>query len=349
MTLSLGVVGCGVIGRKHLDHLAGYDPVRLRAVADLSVELRSEAAAAYSPETSYASGEALIDDPEVEAVVLALPAEPRYELTVRALRAGKHVFLEKPVARSVGEVDSYLELARPDQIVGCASARFRFLPSYAALRRAIDESGLRPIRQIIHEGTKPNPALPATPPPAWRLSVRQNGGGIMSNWGCYDLDWLLSLLEADDQPTEVTASWRGVPLAIQAWVADGSDAETHVTAMIRFASGTTIVLNRGEYLPVPEPRNATTVLSDDASVSCSIIAADEPFTLTRYDEAGTRTSAFWSEPDDFELLHRGAGRDFVDACIEGRQPATGLQRARLIQSITDAIYRSAREQRSIRL
>jgi len=349
MALSLGVVGCGVIGPKHLDHLAGYAPVRLRALADLRGDRLRDAAAKYSPDLTYSSGAALIDDPEVEAVILALPAEPRHELALAALRAGKHVLLEKPVARSVEEVDAYLELVRPGQVVACASARFRFLPSYAALRDALDSPGLRPIRQIVHEGTRPNPARPATPPPDWRLSFRLNGGGIMSNWGCYDLDWLLSLLQPDDQPTEVAASWRGVPAAIESWVAAGSDAETLVTAMIRFASGVTIVLNRGEYLPVREARNATTILGDEASVSCSIIAGSEPFTVTRYDEAGTGTSAFWSEPDDFELLHRGAGRDFVDACIAGREPATDLRRARVIQSITDAIYRSAREQRSIRL
>ena len=347
--VGIGVVGCGVIGPAHLRQLVGYAPARLRAVADLLDDRLAAAATAFAPERTYRSGAELIDDPEVDAVILALPAEPRYELALRALRAGKHLLLEKPVARSVEEVDAYRALARPGQLVAAASSRFRFTRSYPALRRALDAPGLRPIRQIVHEGTRPSPERPASPPPAWRLSNRQNGGGIMSNWGCYDLDYLLSLLEPGDAPVEVSAAWRGIPDAITRWVAEGSDAETLVTALIRFSSGVTVVLNRGEYLPTAAPRNATTILGDAASVSCAISAGSEPFTVTRYDEAGVATEPFWSEPDDFEVIHRGVTRDFVDAIVTGRDPATGLGRARVVQLITDTIYRSARERRSVAL
>lgn len=347
--IACGVIGCGVIGRRHLAQIADSGRARLVAVADLSEELRDRATNEFGADRAYEDGEELIADLGVEAVVLALPAEPRYELARSALRAGKHVLLEKPAARSVAEVDEYLSLAHPGQVVAVASSRFRFLSSHAELQRALDAGGIRPIRQIVHEGLRVNPPRPEVVPPSWRLSTVQNGGGIMSNWGCYDLDYLLSLFAPDDRVVEASATWRGIPDAIRPWVAAGSDAETAVTALLRLASGATIVLNRGEYLPLPAARNATTILGDEAAVSCSIIAGEEPFAVTRYDEGGVTTSIIREEPDDPAEIHRGVLRDFVDAAVEGREPATDLARARHIQEITDTIYRSAREQRSIAL
>jgi predicted dehydrogenase len=348
MSVGIGIAGCGVIGQMHLKYLDGYPGGHLAAIADVRSEVLTETAQKYEPRMRYSDARDLLADPAVDGVVLALPADIRYELALEVLDAGKHLLLEKPVARNLAEVDAYLSRAKPGQIVAAASSRFRFTPSFAAVRAALDD-GFGPVRQIFHEGIKQNPERPEFPPPPWRLSREQNGGGIMSNWGCYDLDFLLSLLDPADRPVEITATWRGIPEAITAWVAPGSDAETMVTAFIRFSSGALVVLNRGEYLPIAAPRNATTILSDNASVSCSIMSGDEPFTVSRYDESGVQTTEIWNEPVSSDAIHSGPIRDFVDAIAEGRQPATNLERSRVIQLITDTIYRSATEGRSITL
>lgn len=349
MAVRAGIVGCGVIGRAHLQELTGYEPVILEAIADPVPDRRAEVAEEFSPGTSYERGEELIEDADVDAVVLALPAEPRFGLAKQAIEAGKHVLIEKPVARSLGEVDAYLKLARPGQVVAVCSSRFRFTLAAAALRDALATPGVRPVQQIIHSGLKPIPEPPTAPPPPWRLSHALNGGGIMSNWGCYDLDYLLAILPADDRPTEVSASIRGIPDEIGPWVAPGSDAETYVSVMIRFASGATIHLNRGEFLPLTEAKNETIVIGPSASVSVLMVSGTGPATVTRYDAQGKTSSEVTAAFGGYDSFHTGMDRDFVDAIVEDREPATGLARARIIQSITDAIYRSAAEQRSIAL
>ncbi|MFP4378029.1 MAG: Gfo/Idh/MocA family protein [Spirochaetales bacterium] len=349
MALSVGIVGCGVIGRAHLEHFTSYNRVKLVAVADLINERAAAAAAEFSPEKTFAEGRDLIHDSSVEAVVLAAPAEQRYDLAREALRAGKHVLIEKPVARSTAEVDEYLALASPDQIVAVASSRFRFTFTYNALRDALHEGTVAPVRQIIHEGLKPIPEPPTDPPPSWRLSHTQNGGGIMSNWGCYDLDYLMSLLPEDDRATEVGASIRPVSQAIERWVAPGSDAETYVSVMLRFASGTTVHVNRGEFLPLESGRNETIVLGDSASIRAHMVSTDGSVSVTRYTADGAATEEVSNTTEGYDNFHAGMIRDFVDAALDGRKPATGLERARVIQRITDAIYQSARENRSITL
>ncbi|MFW5776606.1 MAG: hypothetical protein ACOCZB_04885, partial [Spirochaetota bacterium] len=72
-------------------------------------------------------------------------------------------------------------------------------------------------------------------------------------------------------------------------------------------------------------------------------------TLTRYDPKGSATESIGPAGKRYGSFHQGMIQDFVTAILEQREPATGLARARVIQSITDAIYRSAKEQRSISL
>lgn len=338
-----------MIGRAHLEHFTGYQRVRLTAIADLIDERVRRAAGDFSPATTYTEGRDLIHDKEVEAVVLAAPAEQRYDLAREALKAGKHLLIEKPVARNTAEVDEYLALAGPGQIVAVASSRFRFTFTYNALRDALLKAGLSPIRQIIHEGLKPIPEPPSDPPPSWRLSHVQNGGGIMSNWGCYDLDYLISLLPQGDNPTEVSASIRGIPGEVARWVAPGSDAETYVSVMVRFASGTTIHLNRGEFLPLDEPRSETIILGETASIRSQMVSTDGPVTITNYATDGAVSREVSNTTKGYGTFHAGMIRDFVDAVLDNRPPATDLARARTIQRITDAIYQSARENRSITL
>ena len=349
--IRVGVVGAGVMGTKHLAHIAEHSGARVYALAELIEGRRDDAAARFAPEVSYEQGVELINDERVDAVMLALPADGRFALAKHALEAGKHVFLEKPVARSVGEVDELLAVRKPEKKVAVASSRFTFLGSFKAVHAAVREAGgAASIYQIAHAGIKANPALPEVSPPDWRLSFEKNGGGIMSNWGCYDLNYLLAMLDWEAHITEVTASWRPVPEAISRWVADGSDAETHVSAYLRLSTGGVIMLDRGEYLPVPETFSATSIIGDTWSVNCGIIAEEgDEHTITRYDESGTSTRPIWTGGDDWNKVHRPVIHDFVDAIRDNRDPATTLEQARQIQEATDAIYASAREKRSITL
>lgn len=349
MAVRIGIIGCGVIGLAHLKELAEYDSAVLEAIADPIADRRATVTEDFAPRKSYERGEALIEDADVDAVILAVPAEPRFELAKHAINAGKHVLIEKPVARNAAEVDAYIELAKPGQVIGVCSSRFRFTFTAAALQDALATPGVQPVQQIIHSGLKPIPEPPSDPPPAWRLSHKLNGGGIMSNWGCYDLDYLLAALPAGDTPTEVSASIRGIPQQIDPWVAPGSDAETYVSVMIRFTSGATVHLNRGEFLPLGEAKNETIIMGRSASVTAPMVATDAPATVTRYTANGKESSEVANTVDGFGSFHTGMVRDFIDAIREGRDPATNLGRARIIQSITDAIYQSAKEQRSISL
>ena len=114
--VQIGVIGCGVIGRMHLRVAADSPLLTPVAVADVREAVAQEVAAQHGVARAYASAEALLADPEIEAVVLALPTAGRAELALAAFSAGKHVLVEKPIALNAGEVRQHDRGARrPDR------------------------------------------------------------------------------------------------------------------------------------------------------------------------------------------------------------------------------------------
>ena len=100
--IRLGVIGCGVMGPKHLQSAVELpDLVEPVAVADLIDERARDAAAKFNVPRIYHAGNDLIDDPDIDAIVLAFPARDRARLALRAFARGKHVLTEKPVAMKV--------------------------------------------------------------------------------------------------------------------------------------------------------------------------------------------------------------------------------------------------------
>ena len=190
--VALGVIGCGVIGRHHLRAASRTETVRVVAVADLLEDRVREAAAQYGIPRSHRSGESLLDDPAVEAVILALPACGRFQLAMKAFRNGLHVLDEKPVAMDARQVSEMIA-ARGNLVAVCGCSRVRYSESARRVRELIARGALGALRVLTCRAIVAPSEPPKTPPPTWRLIRAENGGGILMNWGCYDLDYLLGL------------------------------------------------------------------------------------------------------------------------------------------------------------
>src|SRR5207302_1450884 len=100
-TIGYGVIGLGFFGEKHAEVVASLPNVELRAVCTRRDDRRREIARRLGVPRSYADYHELPADPDVEAVSVVTHVADHVAPTVAALRAGKHVLLEKPMARSV--------------------------------------------------------------------------------------------------------------------------------------------------------------------------------------------------------------------------------------------------------
>lgn len=343
--VKVGVIGCGVIGRHHCQATSEADGVELVAVADLIPDRVDAMVEKYGIPQRFIEGDDLIDQAEVEAVILALPAIGRIGLGLHALNGGKHLLTEKPIARSVTEVKQLLA-AQGDLVAACCSSRFR---STAAAKAAAEFIATKPfgeLRTVRCKAIIGAGAARKDPPPDWRLKRELNGGGILVNWGCYDLDYLLGLLDWQLVPETVFAqTWRvGPPFDNDGYLAPNSDAETHFCALIRCAGGTMITYERAE-MAAGATENKWELCGTEGTLHLSMVPG-KTLELT-FDRAipgqGLETETIWSAEEDPHKMRVGPIEDLAKAIREGTRPMTDLKRAMVLQQITDGIYASAEQ------
>ena len=139
--LKLGLVGFGKIARdQHLPALARTEGAHLVAVASRNADAPGVA--------NYADLEAMLaGEPDLDAVALCQPPQPRYKAARVALEAGKHVFLEKPPGATVTEVQALLALAEARGVTLFASWHSRFAPAVEPARAWLQ--GRRPTRIAV--------------------------------------------------------------------------------------------------------------------------------------------------------------------------------------------------------
>jgi predicted dehydrogenase len=130
----IGIIGCGPIAQNaHLPAIEKARDVRLQAIAETDAALREQVLLRYHPQTVYKHSDEIFADPNVDLVILAVGDGLHVRLAMDAIRAGKHVLVEKPLGISTQECESLRSLVRPDRVfaVGCNR---RFLPGVKAAK-----------------------------------------------------------------------------------------------------------------------------------------------------------------------------------------------------------------------
>jgi myo-inositol 2-dehydrogenase/D-chiro-inositol 1-dehydrogenase len=162
----IAICGVGNIGRVHLNNLLSVRGCRIAGVADSRAEIAAEAARSAGVRC-YGSTDELMADPVANAVVIATPTNSHLELCRQALAAGKHVFVEKPLAGTLGEAlaiaDAAAESGRVVQVGFCE----RFNVNYMEARRAVTSGALGNVRAIHTSRVAPY----SMSNPAWELGV----------------------------------------------------------------------------------------------------------------------------------------------------------------------------------
>jgi predicted dehydrogenase len=199
MTIGWGIIGCGdVCEHKSGPGFQAAGGSRLVAVMRRDRALAADFARRHGVPRWYADADALVDDPEVDAVYVATPPGSHLEHALRACRAGKPAYVEKPMARSHAEATRMLEAF---ERAGCplfVAYYRRALPRFARARQLIEEGRLGTITSVDYVYAAPrHRAAPGQP--SWRLDAAQSGGGWFMDLGCHTLDiidFLLGPLEA---------------------------------------------------------------------------------------------------------------------------------------------------------
>ena len=345
----IAIIGCGVIGNLHAQWCNKAENITLEAVCDISSELAEKVGKEHNAKKIYADINDVLHDDQVEGVILALPANLRAKFAVSVLKAGKHLLTEKPVARCEAEVQELID-NRGDLVVAVCSSRYRTFPFLEKIKQFIAEGNLGEIRVVHIRGIGGDPGPRDKEPPIWRVSDEYNGGGIFVNWGCYDLDYMLGLTGWTLKPRTVLAQTWQCPAHLPMRVHETSDAETHAVALIQCESGAVINIERAEYVAL-EAQTTWQIIGDKGSLRLQLTHWQEGPTEIFFDKANPdgklTTETLFSEDVEDGINHGGPAIDFANAIRTGAAPRTSLENGLLMQKITDAVYKSAREQRAV--
>ncbi|MFC3770889.1 Gfo/Idh/MocA family protein [Paenibacillus sp. GCM10012303] len=345
--LNVGYVGCGVMGQVYLRAAQSIPFIHSAAVADAVEDSVKKAAETFGITAVYTDAEAMFADPNIDAVVLALPAIARTELAVQAFRAGKHVLTEKPVARNSDEVRRLIR-EKGSLIAGCASSRTRLLDSAAVVADTLAQGKLGTLRIMRcrwHTSAKPKPEVM---PPLWRFSKDVNGGGNLANLGTYMLDYFLGINGWGLEPDTILARTWTIADSFADRVPAGSDGETLTSALISFKNGPVLMIEQGEHY-VGDRIHECQLIGTDGTLTFSVVPSNSRVVLNQYADGGITEQVLWEGQESFNTAHRRVFADFAEAVLEGRQPSTSLEQALIVQNIIDGVYESAERGEAVRL
>ena len=183
--LKVGVIGCGFMGKTHVENLRRLGFVEVAAVAGVSPEEAQRFAAANNIPTAAANYQEILADPEIAGVHVCTPNALHAPVTKAALAAGKHVLCEKPLAMSAKEAKEMLDLAEKKKLCHATNHNLRYYTCVQQARAMIANGDLGDI--LVVQGTYSQDWLLYDTDFNWRITRKANGplrvmGDIGSHW-----------------------------------------------------------------------------------------------------------------------------------------------------------------------
>ncbi|MDQ3461020.1 MAG: inositol 2-dehydrogenase [Deinococcota bacterium] len=328
MSLGFGVIGAGRIGLLHARNLAGgIDGARLACVMDASPQAAQRAAFAGAYGTQDL--DALLRDPEVDAVLIASPTTRHAAQIAAAAAAGKAVFCEKPVALDLKETEAAMTAVEAAGLPFQIGFNRRFDAGFAEVARAVHAGELGRVEMFRSQSSDPAP-----PPEAYVAT----SGGIYLDSVIHDLD--MARFVAGDI-LRVTALGR---VLVAPYLADYGDVDTSVLTL-EFASGAIGVIQNSR----------RTVHGYDLRLEVhgeagKLVSEDERATkVWRYGEGGVRGDYIHYFIERFRDAYRAEVQAFVDAVRGGRPPSPGPRDAIEALRAATAARRSLHEGRPVKV
>jgi predicted dehydrogenase len=348
----VGLIGCGQIATLHARGYLDHPRAELTAICDRDAALLQQRRAEWNPQKTYSDYEQLLADGDIDAVDIILPHHLHRAVTLAALRAGKHVSLQKPPTFTLGELDELFEAALSARRRLRVFENFMYYPPHLKGRELIEDGAIgEPLSVRIKTAAgrlEDGWRVPAQSQ-AWRMNPATCGAGptcFDHGYHCYNMGRFFVR-----EPVERVHAWIHVNRF-------GDDAIYDGPALITW-----------KYSGVPKYGSWEVIASIGMQVRSSYYASDDRIeihgtegilwinrctgklleepSLVLY--RGGETRAFHDIPSDWSESFRRGVADFIDALSEGRQPMQDHHEAGATLRFAIAAHVSACEQREVRL
>jgi predicted dehydrogenase len=330
-TINVAVIGTGWCGGIRAQtctknpfvqdlHIAEIKPERLQEVADLT-----------EPASATADYRVLLADHSIDAVFISTTPEPtHYPIAKESLLAGKHVFLEKPIALELDEADELISLARSKSLLFTIGYSQRFNPKFAYIKRSIDDGSIgQPVTALVSRHITRN------------LGKKIGGRVKLSPAAMeatHDIDFVLWCL-APRKPVRVYAQ------EVRKIMGDQYNVPDCVWIVVTMDDGTAFTIGAGWVLPPAYPNFSScwiemvgtegAVMVDDTHRDVYVTTMQKGIQFPISSMPGESVGHVYAGPMAAETIH------FLECVVNGQQPLVTPEHARMVMQVYQAADLSA--------
>ena len=329
------MVGAGRVGRLHTRSITRHIPSgKVVAIVDPAPDVLDAAASEFGVEARFESLEKALEKVDFDAVVITTPTPTHKTLTVMATQAGKHVFLEKPMAISLQECDDIAAAVERNGVALQLGFMRRFDPEFvAAAKRIADGEIGKPmmVKSLTH-----GPGLP----PPWARDPRTSNGNL-AEVNSHDWDTVRWLMASNyERVYAEVANFKGAAYNI-----DAPDFYDNALVSIRFESGGLGMISG--ICPCEYGYDARVEIYGEKGIMLVGELRGQAIVVGTNREQGLVTPVYRTWPDRFAWGYVNEIESFLNCVQEGRQPSVGGVEGRWALAGVVAATRSFMEQRPV--
>lgn len=336
-TINVAVIGTGWCGGIRAAACAASPWVGELHIAEIREERLSEMAKLTGPATATTDYRVLLENASIDAVMISTTPElTHYPIAKDSLLAGKHVFLEKPMALELGEADELVALSRERRLTFTIGYSQRFNPKFAYVKRSIDNGTIgQPVSALVSRHITRN------------LGKKIGGRVKLSPAAMeatHDIDFVLWCL-APRKPVRVYAQEVKKIMGPEYGVPDC------VWIVVTMDDGTAFTIGAGWVLPPAYPNFSSTwievvgtegaVMADDTHRDVYVTTMERGIEFPLSSMPGERVGHVYAGPMENETIH------FLECIALGRQPLVTPEHARMVMQVYQAADRSAETNRPV--
>ncbi|OXM86669.1 Gfo/Idh/MocA family protein [Paenibacillus rigui] len=349
--MNIGVIGAGSISDMHLQAYEKQEGVKLYAICDLKEQRAKDKAKQYDIEHVYTDYRELLANPDIEAVSICTWNNTHAEISIAALRAGKHVLVEKPLCRSVEEARLIQEaVTETGKLLQVGFVR-RYDANAQLVKRFIDKGELGEVYYA-----KASCIRRLGNPGGWFADTERSGGGPLIDIGVHVID-LCWYMMGRPKPVSVSGNTyhklgnRSNVQHLSFYKAADYDAnfntvEDMANALIRFENGASLLVDVSFTLHAKKDEITVKLYGDKGGVELEpelVFIAEANDTILNITPQTDHKSINVPEAFRREISH------FVACCQSGDTPISPVEDGLEMMKMLCGIYESAAKGQEIRL
>ena len=334
--IGLAIIGStGAIGDRHIEAIKQLTTCRLVGV-NARKQAPLEKQAARLGVKAYFTLPDVLNDPDVDAIVIATPHPSHKEIALESFKAGKHVLVEKPIGVTPSEADIIVSAARKYNLKLSVLFNNRFRSESLKMKRLMDSGAIGEIyRATVCSGMFRTQDYYNQLP--WRGTWGLEGGGALLNQGIHAIDLFVSLVGL---PDSVFGQMRTLKHDIE--------VEDYASALLEYSDGFLATLNCDTVQAPPRQRmeiygERGAIIADDWNISLHTL--ETPLQEFMNNAQGMFVSPKTTEEkfvlEEIENTHAPAIDDFCRAILENRNPMITGEEGSKAQELVAAITLSA--------